>query len=412
MHDEVNAEPAIALRELIARQQSGRALDAEFYRSSEIYEHDIERVFMRSWLYVGHTSEIPEPGDYLLLEVAQESAIIVRDEEGRVRALVNVCRHRGSRVCVAPRGRVKTLVCRYHGWTYGLDGSLRSRRQMPEGFDPTRWGLKAIPVEVFHGLIFVNFSVEPVDFRGAAGALDHCLRPFHLERCKVAARRNYPVDANWKLALENFMECYHCAPAHPEYARIHSLKAPAAESEALRQEMLARSRRCGMQTDDVVVAVTDLAELHAFHRRHALYPGYLTGTEDGKAAAPLLGEVTGYDGGAADVTIGALNQMLIYPDHAVVYRFAARAPQRCDMEIAWLVRSDAEEGRDYDLARLTWLWDVTSIADKRIIDLNQQGVNSRFYEPGPYSEMERWAHQLSRWYLGSLAAREKPAASS
>src|SRR5262245_38649533 len=101
------------------------ALPGEVYRDPELYEREIRRIFMHSWLYVGHQSQIPERGDYFLFEIAGESVIIVRDGEGGVNALLNVCRHRGSRICDAPTGHEARLTCRYHGWTYGLDGSLR-----------------------------------------------------------------------------------------------------------------------------------------------------------------------------------------------------------------------------------------------------------------------------------------------
>ncbi len=95
--------------------------------------------------------------------------------------------------------------------------------------------------------------------------------------------------------------------------------------------------------------------------------------------------------------------MLVYSDHAVIYRFSASRVQQCDMEISWLVNANAVEGRDYDRDRLVWLWDVTSKADKRIIDHNQTGVNSRFYEPGPFSQMERHTENFVQWYLGAIA---------
>ena len=118
-----------------------------------------------------------------------------------------------------------------------------------------------------------------------------------------------------------------------------------------------------------------------------------------------MGDIRGYDGGAADFQVGPVTYFLAYPDYTVVYRFLPQDVQRTDCEIVWLVNENAEEGRDYDLERLTWLWRVTTDADKAIVDRNQEGVNSRFYEPGPYSQMERFLNQYIEWYLDRLGSQ-------
>ena len=140
-----------------------------------------------------------------------------------------------------------------------------------------------------------------------------------------------------------------------------------------------------------------------FYARGALYPGYLTGSEDGQPLAPLLGELVEFDGGIVDVGVGPATYLLIYSDHALVYRFTPLDVQLSDMEVTWLVNQSAEEGADYDLERLTWLWHVTSEADKCIINNNQAGINSRFYQPGPFSEMEFYSSAFVGWYLRSLS---------
>ena len=133
------------------------------YKDTALYEAEIRQIFLKSWLYVGHQSQIPERGDYFLFEIAGESVILVRDAEGRINALLNVCRHRGSRICDKATGHEARLTCRYHGWTYGLDGSLRAASHTPEGFDRSRYSLHRVNVQVFAGLIFVNFDASPAN---------------------------------------------------------------------------------------------------------------------------------------------------------------------------------------------------------------------------------------------------------
>jgi Rieske 2Fe-2S family protein len=135
----------------------------------------------------------------------------------------------------------------------------------------------------------------------------------------------------------------------------------------------------------------------------ALYPGFVTGSEDGAGVAPLMGDFTDYDGGYSYLDVGPSSFFLAYPDHGVMYLFIPRGPQKTDMEISWLVADSATEGEDYDRERLMWLWDLTSIADKLIIDQNQQGVNSRYYRPGPYGPMEPAARAFVEWYLQQIS---------
>jgi Rieske 2Fe-2S family protein len=117
----------------------------------------------------------------------------------------------------------------------------------------------------------------------------------------------------------------------------------------------------------------------------------------------LLGSITGYDGAATDVHIGPFTFLLAYCDHVVVYRFTPTGKDSSDCEITWLVRGDANEGTDYDKDALTWLWDITTIADKRIIEDNARGIRSRFYQPGPLTPMEDWTGAFLEWYLESLS---------
>ena len=114
------------LNSILGTWRAGHALPGDVYRVPQLYEKEIGNIFLRAWLCVGHHSQIREHGDYFLFEIAGESVILVRDAEGQINALLNVCRHRGSRICDEAAGRTSRLTCRYHGWSYGLDGALRT----------------------------------------------------------------------------------------------------------------------------------------------------------------------------------------------------------------------------------------------------------------------------------------------
>jgi Rieske 2Fe-2S family protein len=387
-------------------------MDPYFYRSQVVHQRELERILFRSWLYAGHVSQVAETGDYLLFELGEDSIIISRDPRGELHALMNICRHRGARLCEAASGNGKSFVCPYHGWVYNLDGSLRAARAMEslEGFRPEHYGLRHARICVYEGLIFINCNSAAADFRPALDAIAPALVPYDLPGAKVAHAQVYKLGANWKLALENYLECYHCATAHRAYARLHTLQNLEHRHSELSDAMLARAEaQTGVSgvTLDHYQAYCSSKDFGAdvYHSRYALYDGYLSGSEDGQPVAPLMGKFTGFDGGAGDFQFGPLCFMLNYPDHCVLYRFTPRAVAETDMEVVWFVRGDAQEGVDYQRDAVTWLWHRTSLEDEYIISRNSAGVNSHFFEPGPYHPgYERLCQEFVRWYLEALSA--------
>lgn len=393
-----------SLTQALAAQPAAHSLARELYTSEAVFRQDIERIFNRHWLLAGHAASAPLPGDYFTYEMAGESVIIVRGKDHQLRAFANVCRHRGSRICSKTQGHASVLVCPYHAWTYSLDGSLRGARHMPEDFDKSTHGLKPVHIDVVEGLVFLSFAQQPLDFTVARQAIAKAYGPYGWSTARVAHRETYPIAANWKLAVENYLECYHCAPSHPEYSKLHALEQPIDQIAGMNAAMQART--CAMGLD--VMEITDWVGFESgreavFTFRYALYDGVATGARDGKAVAPLMGGFTSYDGGVTSTHLGPASFFIAYCDHGVLYRFMPKTALTCEMEVVWLVGQNAREGIDYDLEALTWLWRVTSAADKRITEDNQLGVNSRYYQPGPYAPVEQNAIRYVAWYLKEIA---------
>lgn len=200
-----------------------RTLPGEYYTSPGIFATERERIFGRFWLLVGHVSELAHAGSYFLAEVDRESIVVLRDADGKVGAFHNVCRHRGSRLCTAPRGELgHALQCPYHAWTYGLDGRLVAapRFAREEGGDTSELGLLPVQVDTWGPLVFVNpdseappllEQLEDVPERIAAAGID-------LDALRFHRRVEWEVEANWKISAENFLECYHCPVAHPGFS--------------------------------------------------------------------------------------------------------------------------------------------------------------------------------------------------
>jgi choline monooxygenase len=182
---------------------------------------DRHAIFETSWQLVGHCGRIPEAGDHLVTEIAGLPLIVLRDEAGQVRAFHNVCRHRAGPLATEDGCGARRLRCRYHGWTYGLDGVLRTAPEM-EGaadFDPAAIRLPEVEVEVWRGLIFVALGEAP-DFRTFTAALEARLGGHDIERHRFARRVVYTLECDWKVYVDNYLEGYHVPHVHPGLNRL------------------------------------------------------------------------------------------------------------------------------------------------------------------------------------------------
>jgi PAH dioxygenase large subunit len=228
-----------ALLEEAAELLRGGELPAAIFNDEDVYALEREKVFGRSWIYLGHESEIPEPGDYVLRYIARDPFVLVRDESGEVRALLNQCRHKGMQVCRSEAGNASHFRCPYHGWTYGNSGRLIGMPAQKDAYgdviDKSRLGLRQIRLESYDGLLFGNASDEAPSLEEWLGDARWYLdlwtkrSPAGLE--VVGPPQRWVVDADWKLVSENFTgDSYHTlmthrsmvelgqAPGDPKYA--------------------------------------------------------------------------------------------------------------------------------------------------------------------------------------------------
>lgn len=194
------------------------------YRSESFHALEREAIFMRTWQLAGHQNEIPEPGDYLRFDLMGESAIVLRDRGGNIRAFYNVCRHRAFQLLDGTAGHCdKTIRCRYHGFTYGLDGTLVA---VPgevafDGIDKACHGLRAIELEIFLGLVFIRFGGDGPSVATQFAPYREALARYRIEEMQpLGPHATVPIGADWKVAVENNVEGYHIAIAHPGLQRL------------------------------------------------------------------------------------------------------------------------------------------------------------------------------------------------
>ena len=206
--------------------EPGRTLPAPWYTDPEWLERENDRIFERSWQFVGWLGKLEVPGSFLATTVGRIPVVVVRGDDGELRALVNVCRHRGSELVGDAEGRRKTLQCRYHAWTYNLDGSLRKAPRLDdsESADP-ELTLERLRLETVGPFVFVSADPETESLSTLAAAWPPLLAESGVDHAHLVPResRTYDVQANWKILAENFLECYHCPVSHHGFSRLIDL---------------------------------------------------------------------------------------------------------------------------------------------------------------------------------------------
>jgi Rieske 2Fe-2S family protein len=402
------------LDRLIAQHKTGFALQREFQTDPGIYQLDLERIWRRGWLFAGHACEVKRPGDYFVFDVDTDSIIVIRGDDGSINALHNTCRHRGMKVCPTAAGHVARLICPYHQWSYARDGALVACGGMDRDGDLDRadFGLHRAHVREVGGLVFVCLAETPAPFDGAEQELGPMLRPQGFERARVAATRRYEVRANWKLVWENNRECWHCDVNHPEYIKANYDNAPV-DDQALKRQIEAQARatsaRLAAHRLQIDYQEAGMVPFPAPHRwwsinRTPLVPGWLTESLDGRPVAPIMGDYPSHDVGTLRMRTMPNFWTHASADHAVSTRLAPAGPQRTLVQVQWLVREDAVEGRDYSLDALLPFWQLTSEQDWDLCERNQAGVNSSAFTPGPYStKREPNVIRYTEWYLREIA---------
>ncbi len=408
-----------SLLSLLASRRPGHSLDAAFYADQSVFEADMELVFGRHWIFVGQEPDVPEPGDVMAIRIGRAPVVILRDRSGEVRAFHNVCRHRGAQLVPDGKGQAGNLACRYHSWTYGLDGALLFADHMGEGFDASCRGLRPVALRSVAGLLFACLAEDPPhDIADMAAEMEPYLLPHGLRDARVARQVDLVEHGNWKLTMENNRECYHCAANHPELTVPLFAQGFGFAPESLDEYGLAQAARY-----DALVE-----ELHASwqdgglpSRRIEKLTGRATGFRTERLPLDQAGESHTRDtraacrmllGGLKDARSGGLTFWTqpnswhhLMADHAVTFCVLPLGPDRTLLRTTWLVHKDAVEGADYDPANLVAVWEATNRQDAALVEMTQAGIGSPAYEPGPYSLFtEGLVEDFCAWYVERMRA--------
>lgn len=361
-------------------------LSSRYYTDPAVFEAESERIFERQWYYVGRADDLPTPGRFIRRRVGREAVILVRGRDKRIRGFLNVCRHRGSQLCLSDEGDVgKAIRCPYHAWSYGLDGRFITAPNWPamEMVDRTRYGLHTVRVEEWEGLLWVSLADHPAPLRDQirpqieARLGDYAkFERYHLAGLKVGGRREYDVAANWKLIYENFQECYHCGTIHPELV-----------------ETIPQFRSPAMGTGGYDPSGYPIAE------------GLASFSLTGNTVLPRLPHLLPEDDRLYYGMVVRPNCFIsLVNDHVIVHRFEPVAPDRTRAVCEWLFPADVVESGDYDLSDAIALFSKVNEQDFAASERCQPNMSSRAYRNGgvlvPSEQTQIGIYY--RWYLQSL----------
>jgi glycine betaine catabolism A len=339
-----------------------RTLPGSCYTDPGVFAREQELIFEGHWLCAARSAEIPGAGQFQVVQAGRESVLIVRQHDGGLRAFLNVCRHRGSRLCVEASGQVtRYLRCSYHAWSYELGGRLAAAPNLARMADIDRdeYGLLPVALREWLGYAWVCLAREPPSFEdtvigsvtarlGSAQAIE----AYQLGDLAVGRRISYDVAANWKLIVENFMECYHCAPIHPE---LTSLLPEFAGGFA--------------------------AQYYVGHG--AAFAGRADGfTIDGSAGfARLPGVREDQDRKYFAITIRPQVFINLVPDHVILHRMFPVAADRTTVVCDWLFDARLVASGP-DLTRSVELFDRVNRQDFEACERTQPSMSSRAYSRG------------------------------
>jgi Rieske 2Fe-2S family protein len=383
------------IRSLLDQRRAGHSLPQPFYTDPDIYEFDLAAIYGRSWIMVGFETEVPRPGSYLALTIGRSPVVVVRDEDGALRAFFNSCRHRGAQICPNGTGHARRFVCPYHQWSYSLDGTLHRAGRMSDDFDLSQHGLRPIHVETVAGTVYVCLADEPPPFSEFRDHFEPLLGPHDLAHSKVAFESILVERANWKLVMENARECYHCAAGHPELAR--GFPVTRHKNDVARNQR-GDAFRARMAALDLGVGPVEGQWWQA--SRFPLNDGYVSLSMDGRPAVKKpMGAVGDGDVGTLRWALEPHSFAHALGDYVFMFSAMPAGAQETIVTSKFVVHEEAVEGVDYDMKGLTELWLKTNDQDRALAENNQRGVNSIGYIPGPYAqEAETLVLRFTDWY--------------
>ncbi len=358
-----------------------RTLPGKYYHDEKIYQEEIEKIFYKFWIYACRAEEIPAVGDFKLIQVEDESIILVRDKSNEIKAHFNVCRHRGTQLCTEEKGHFesKTIQCPYHAWTYQLDGNLISAPLMKEGngFLKSECSLFKAHVTNWEGFLFISLAEDPVPFEDQMEALMGKFSDWNMADLRIAHHIKYELNCNWKLILHNYQECYHCPGVHPLLSELTPFQ----------------SAQHDFSKGAVIGGFMEISK-----KRGSM-------TMDGEAAGPPVCKVSGDDLQRVYYYSVFPNMLLTpHPDFVLFHHIIPKGPGKIINDCYWLFHPDVIEDKNAQarIQSAVDFWDLTNRQDWQVCEQMQVGTKSKRFTRGYYSGREDILLSLDKELLKAL----------
>jgi len=361
-----------------------RTPDGRIYWDPEILRTELEEFFYRNWVNVGRQETIPAAGDFFTRKVGRESLLFVRGSDGTIRGFYNLCRHRGTRVVLAPEGKgAHSFICPYHSWAYDLSGRLIGALHMKgqEDLDRADYGLHPIRVETWGGFVWANLEPTGPTLRASLGPFFERFERFPISDLRLGAKASYEVEANWKVLVENFSECYHCAPVHPSLNRLTPYLS--GDNDASFSDQGGRSLFSG--------GFMEFAK------------DFQSMTRTGYTNRPLVPGMTPTDKKRVYYYVVFPNLFFsLHPDYLMVHRSWPVSPSHSRVENEFYFTQEAMAAPGFDPSDAADLWDEINRQDWAVCELAQEGMGSRAWNGGRYSDQEELVGDFDRFVVREL----------
>jgi Rieske 2Fe-2S family protein len=353
------------------------------YHAPEVWELEREKVFFREWIYAGRADEAPEPGDFMTVDVAGESVLVVRGKDGELRGFYNVCRHRGSRLCdPETRGHAKGAIkCPYHAWTYAYDGRLVGTPMVgKDEIDRGSMSLWGVSVDVWQGFVFVHLGEPAESVRESF--VHQADKPLYYEAWRMdelvtVHRTMSEVRANWKIIVENYNECLHCPAVHPELVAV---------APTFRKGLVFEEGR-----DDYGVSIEG---------------GGVGYTASGTTTIPVMPGLTEQQASSMYGASVFPNMFIDLTGTVVIAtRLVPRGPEHTSVFTDYLFRPEVAAEPDFDPGDVVEFSELVAHQDYVVCERVQAGVRSRAFDHGVYAEKDALPYAFNQTYL---AARDRP----
>jgi Rieske 2Fe-2S family protein len=364
---------------------SGRMLPAAAYLDQVVLDWENEHLFAGGWICLGRADNFANAGDRRAYRMGDEGILVVRGTDGQLRGFFNTCRHRAHELLPCDgQATGKFIRCPYHAWVYTAEGQLYGVPPTHEGdiTDIGQFSLTEVPVREWHGFVMANTTGDAPPLEDYFAGLDELLSPWAMQDLRPGATHSYTLEANWKLIVENYHECFHCPTIHPELCQVA----------------------------DPETGTTVLGEGAYVGGTLEFLDGIDTMSLDGASHGVVIpGIPERFAKETLYLSVGANLLVSAHPDYVMVHRLVPLTPGRTFVECQWLFPDAAFEQSGFDPSYAVDFWDITNRQDWTACESVQRGVKSRGYRPGPLSSH----HEVSvfgflAWVANAYATNSVP----